>query len=150
MSVYLDKMNDLLKANTAAADYLKGSSFEYLLSAITFCFLGYFNGREHTTFVMIQGLTVSFLVRIPLSYFLSRLPDRHVPDQSGCSCFRCSQPDPLHPLLYPAPSSGPEGFPPSGINQPGVDNFLHLGLAAVHQSCPLEGVPGFQLLGGPC
>ena len=74
MSVYLDKMNDLLKANTAAADYLKGSSFEYLLSAITFCFLGYFNGREHTTFVMIQGLTVSFLVRIPLSYFLSRLP----------------------------------------------------------------------------
>ena len=57
MSVYLDKMNDLLKANTAAADYLKGSSFEYLLSAITFCFLGYFNGREHTTFVMIQGLT---------------------------------------------------------------------------------------------
>lgn len=59
---------------TAAADYLKGSSFEYLLSAITFCFLGYFNGREHTTFVMIQGLTVSFLVRIPLSYFLSRLP----------------------------------------------------------------------------
>lgn len=59
---------------TAAADYLRGSSFEYLLSAFTFCFLGYFNGRERTTFVMLQGLAVSFLVRIPLSYFFSCLP----------------------------------------------------------------------------
>lgn len=60
---------------SAAQDYLRGSSFEYLLSAITFCFLGYFNGREHTTFVMLQGLAVAFLVRIPLSYCFSRLPD---------------------------------------------------------------------------
>lgn len=60
---------------TAAALYMRGSSFEYLMIAITFCFLGYFNGREHTTFVMAQGLLTSFLLRIPLSYFLSRLPD---------------------------------------------------------------------------
>lgn len=60
---------------TAAAQYMKGSGFEYLMIAITFCFLGYFNGREHTIFVMAQGLLSSFLVRIPLSYFLSRLPE---------------------------------------------------------------------------
>lgn len=60
---------------TATAEYLKGSSVEYLISAITFCFLGYFNGREHTGFVMAQGLLSAFLVRIPLSYFLSQLPD---------------------------------------------------------------------------
>lgn len=59
----------------AASQYMRGSSFEYLMIALTFCFLGYFNGREHTTFVMAQGLFSSFLVRIPLSYFLSRLPE---------------------------------------------------------------------------
>ena len=36
--------------------------------------LGYFNGREHTAFVMAQGLCTAFLVRIPLSYLLSLLP----------------------------------------------------------------------------
>ena len=59
----------------ATADYMRGSAFEYLLVPVTFCFLGYFNGRERTTFVMLQGLLSSFLVRIPLSYCLSRLPD---------------------------------------------------------------------------
>ncbi len=58
----------------ATDEYLKGCSFEYLMIPLTFCFLGYFNGREHTTFVMLQGLFASFFVRIPLSYFLSRLP----------------------------------------------------------------------------
>lgn len=61
-----------------AALYLKGSSGEYLIFPLVFCFLGYFNGREHTFFVMAQGLTASFCVRIPLSYLLSRLPDSNV------------------------------------------------------------------------
>ena len=59
----------------ASASYLRACSTEYLLISLTFCFLGYFNGREHTTFVMAQGLLSAFLVRIPLSYALSRLPD---------------------------------------------------------------------------
>ena len=59
----------------ATAEYLHGSSFEYLMIPLTFCFLGYFNGLEHTTFVMLQGLISAFFVRIPISYFLSRLPD---------------------------------------------------------------------------
>ncbi len=60
---------------TAAALYLKGCSFEYLILPFTCCFLGYFNGREHTAFVMIQGLLSAFLVRIPLSSYLSSLPE---------------------------------------------------------------------------
>lgn len=60
---------------TATAQYLKACSVEYLMISVTFCFLGYFNGREHTAFVMAQGLLSAFLVRIPLSYFFSRLPN---------------------------------------------------------------------------
>ena len=59
----------------AAEEYLRGCSWEYLIIAFTFCFLGYFNGREHTLFVMAQGLFSAFLVRIPLSYFFSIQPN---------------------------------------------------------------------------
>ena len=41
---------------------------------INFCFLGYFNGIGKTTSVLIEGLVSSFCVRIPLSYYLSRMP----------------------------------------------------------------------------
>ena len=58
----------------AAALYMRGSAAEHLLNAFIYCMLGYFNGRERTTFVMAQGLFTAFLVRIPLSYLLSRLP----------------------------------------------------------------------------
>lgn len=60
---------------TAAAAYLKGTSFEYLIIAMNFCFLGFFNGIGKTAFVMVQGVLTSFLVRVPLSYFFSRVPD---------------------------------------------------------------------------
>lgn len=59
----------------AAAAYFRGSSFEYLLTPTIFCFLGYFNGSERTKFVMFQGLGAAFLVRVPLSYALSLLPE---------------------------------------------------------------------------
>lgn len=58
----------------AAAAYFRGSSFEHLLTPSVFCFLGYFNGSERTTFVMVQGLASAFLVRVPLSYLLSMFP----------------------------------------------------------------------------
>lgn len=51
--------------------YLRISSFEYLLIAIAFCFMGYFNGRGHSFFVMVQGLIATFLFRIPLSFYYS-------------------------------------------------------------------------------
>ena len=58
----------------AAATYFKSSSLEYLLSPAVFCMLGYFNGQERTTFVMIQGLASAFLVRVPLSWLFSIVP----------------------------------------------------------------------------
>lgn len=58
--------------------YLKSCSFEYLLTAINFCLLGYFNGHGKTKFVLIQGILTVFLVRIPLSYFLRMLPDTNL------------------------------------------------------------------------
>lgn len=72
LSSIFDNDPDVL---TATADYLRGSAVEYIMCSINFCFLGYFNGRERTTFVMAQGLFSAFLVRIPLSYYLSRLPE---------------------------------------------------------------------------
>ena len=56
----------------AAADYLRAYSIDTLLVSFLFCFIGYFNGCGRTTFVMAQGLTGAFLVRIPVSYLMSR------------------------------------------------------------------------------
>ncbi len=52
----------------ATGEYLRGTAYEYFLISISFCMLGYFNGRGHTVFVMAQGLGTAFLIRIPLSY----------------------------------------------------------------------------------
>ena len=54
--------------------YLKGCSFEYLLIAVSFCMVGFFNGMGKTRFVMLQGLFAAFCVRIPLSYIFSIMP----------------------------------------------------------------------------
>lgn len=59
----------------ATASYLNGSSYEYLFVSLLFCLLGYFNGLGKTTFVMMQGLSTSFLIRIPLSLYISNLPE---------------------------------------------------------------------------
>ena len=57
----------------AAADYLRAYAIDTLLTSILFCFIGYFNGRGSTTFVMAQGIIGAFLVRIPVSLFMSRM-----------------------------------------------------------------------------
>ena len=62
----------------SAQSYLRGTSAEYLFVPFVFCFLGYFNGIGKTNFVLIQGLLSSFAVRIPLSYYLSRLPNTNL------------------------------------------------------------------------
>ena len=72
----------------AAADYLKAYAIDTLFTAFLFCFLGYFNGRGKTTFVMIQGLTSAFGVRIPVAWIMSRrTPVRlfHVALATPCS-----------------------------------------------------------------
>ena len=55
-----------------AHDYLKAYAIDCLLTAILFCFVGYFNGCGRTVFVMAQGVIGAFFVRIPAVYLISR------------------------------------------------------------------------------
>ena len=48
---------------------------EAVLTSFLFSYMGYFNGKGKTLFVMAQGLAQTFLVRIPMSYFMSIQPD---------------------------------------------------------------------------
>lgn len=57
----------------AAAEYLKSYAVDCLLVSIMFCMVGYFNGCGQTFFVMVQGIIGAFCVRIPVSFFMSRL-----------------------------------------------------------------------------
>ena len=56
-------------------DYLKGFALETIATAVLFSMIGYFNGNNKTLWVMIQGLTQTLLVRLPLAYFMSIQPD---------------------------------------------------------------------------
>lgn len=58
---------------SAAADYLRSYGIDCLLTAVFFCFVGFYNGMGKTRFVMIQGIVGAFLVRIPVSWYMSRL-----------------------------------------------------------------------------
>ncbi|MCM1184053.1 MAG: MATE family efflux transporter [Roseburia sp.] len=57
-----------------AAEYLKGFAPEAVLTAFLFSFIGYYNGHEQTLFVMLQGISQTFLVRLPMSYIMSIRP----------------------------------------------------------------------------
>ena len=59
----------------AAADYLKAYGLDCMLTAIFFCYIGFYNGIGKTKFVMIQGIIGAFCVRVPVSYFMSRQPN---------------------------------------------------------------------------
>lgn len=61
-----------------AADYLKGFALEAVVTSFLFSFIGYFNGHGQTLFVMIQGLSQTFLVRLPMSFFMSIMPDTNL------------------------------------------------------------------------
>lgn len=60
---------------TQSADYLRGFSIDCVLTCILFSSIGYFNGCGKSIPVMIQGITSAFCIRIPVSIFMSRLPD---------------------------------------------------------------------------
>lgn len=57
----------------ASAQYLKAYAIDCLLTCFLFCFIGFFNGMELTTFVMTQGIIGAFLVRVPVSFIMSRI-----------------------------------------------------------------------------
>ncbi len=56
-----------------AHDYLKAYAIDCLLTAVLFCFVGYFNGFGKTIFVMVQGVIGAFFVRIPAVFLIQRL-----------------------------------------------------------------------------
>ena len=56
-----------------SADYLKSYAIDCLLTAFLFCFMGYYTGVGKTVFVMIQGIAGAFCIRIPVSYFVSKI-----------------------------------------------------------------------------
>lgn len=58
-----------------AFEYLRGFSSEAVVTSILFSFLGYFSGNGRSLFVMVQGMIQSFLIRLPMSYFMSVLPN---------------------------------------------------------------------------
>lgn len=57
-----------------SASYLRGFSAECILTCILFSSIGYFNGCGRSIPVMLQGMTSAFLIRIPVSILMSRLP----------------------------------------------------------------------------
>ncbi len=64
-------------SNDAAAvadawSYLKAYAIDCLLTCFLFCFIGYYNGLQKTTFVMVQGICGAFCVRIPVALLMQR------------------------------------------------------------------------------
>ncbi len=57
----------------AGAQYLKAYAIDTLLVSVMFCMSGYFTGCGRTTFAMLQGIIGAFCVRIPFSFFMSRV-----------------------------------------------------------------------------
>ena len=59
----------------AAHSYLKAYAVDCAFTPFLFCFIGYYNGCGKTFFVMLQGLIGAFVIRIPLAFIISRIPE---------------------------------------------------------------------------
>lgn len=73
-SIFSDQTEVIVGAHA----YLKAYAIDCLLTAILFCFIGYFNGCGKTVFVMVQGIVGAFCVRIPVVYFMSQLQNTNL------------------------------------------------------------------------
>lgn len=58
---------------SAGHSYLKAYAIDCLLTAIFFCFSGFYNGIGKTRFNMLQSVAGAFLIRIPVSFVMSRI-----------------------------------------------------------------------------
>lgn len=58
-----------------SALYLKGFSVDCILTCILFSSIGFFNGSGNSIPVMIQRISSAFLIRIPVSILMSKLPN---------------------------------------------------------------------------
>ena len=75
----------------AGWDYLRAYAIDCMLTPIFFCFIGFYNGVGRTKFVMVQGIISAFLVRVPVSFLMSR--------QQPVSLFRIGLATPASSLL---------------------------------------------------
>lgn len=70
-----ESIMNIFKADSAVVlagvTYLKSFSFDFMLVAFKFNLNGFLNGCGCTTFAMINGVTSSVLIRVPLAYLLS-------------------------------------------------------------------------------
>ncbi|MBR2779358.1 MAG: MATE family efflux transporter [Firmicutes bacterium] len=60
----------------AGYDYLKAYAIDCLLTCFLFCFIGFYNGLGYTGFVMLQGISAAFLIRIPFAWLMCRMTGR--------------------------------------------------------------------------
>lgn len=67
---FFAKEKDIIEA---AADYLRSYSVDCVIIGFNFSMMGYLNGNGKTSFVALQGILSTFLVRIPVSYFMSKI-----------------------------------------------------------------------------
>lgn len=59
----------------AAAGYLRTYSLDCAMVSFVFCFNSYFSGQGNAVISMIHNMAATFLVRIPLTLLMSRLPN---------------------------------------------------------------------------
>lgn len=90
-----DKLSGLFTSDRdvclASADYLRSYAVDCLIIGFNFSMMGYLNGYGKTGFVAVQGILSTFLVRIPVSYLMSRT--------EGTSLFRVGFATPLATLF---------------------------------------------------
>lgn len=59
----------------ATSLYLKSFSIDCILVCFVFCLNGFFNGCGHTTFSMVNSILASFLIRVPATWYISKIPE---------------------------------------------------------------------------
>ncbi len=58
-----------------AFEFLRGFAPEAIVTAVLFSYMGYFNGHGKSVFVLINSIAQAFLIRLPMSYYMSIQPN---------------------------------------------------------------------------
>lgn len=90
-----EDMPSRVKICEAAQTFLYATSVECFLLSFSYCFLGYFNGKKKTIFVLTQGLITTLIIKIPFAYLAqAKFPSLinvaiSMPLAAGCSLIAC-------------------------------------------------------------
>jgi len=61
-----------------SAEYLRGFSPDCILTCVLFAFSGFYNGHGRTVWTMLQGIGSALLIRFPVSWLFSTLPNANL------------------------------------------------------------------------